>query len=204
MKWIVQAGLIACVVGQVHAQPAESGADSDTTVQQQRLDMLRLNAAQQAYEDERVCHERFAVNDCLKAARVRSLEKSADIRRQQERLNDLQRRQRGEEKIRQQAEKAAQHAQDLRDAAARSDLRAEPSHDGRSGDQRHAVRGTDGGGPPARAVDKTTAHSQPTESVNRQAYQRKLQEAEERRRERDKRLTEKASAKPPAPLPAAP
>ena len=204
MKGLVLAWLLVCALGQVHAQPAESGGGPDINVQQRRLDTLRHDIAQQAHEEDRACHERFAVNDCLKAARARNLEKTADIRRQQERLNDFQRRQRGAEKIRHQEDMTAQHEQGLRDAAARSDLRAESGHEGKNGDLRHPVRGTAGGNPPAGVAERAAVRLQPPTQVDRQEYQRKLQDAEKRRQERDKRLRERANSKPPAPLPAAP
>jgi colicin import membrane protein len=192
MKGIVQALLVVGALAQVHAQPAESGANPDITVQQQRLDTQRQQAAQQAHDDERACQERFAVNDCLKAARARNLEKTADIRRQQERLNDLQRKQRGEEKIRQHEEKSAQHEQVLRDAEHKTSRVTDAKGDAKNG---HAS---------TVAIQRAAVHTQPTAPVGRQEYQRKLQDAEKRRQERDKRLSKKASGKSPAPLPAAP
>lgn len=204
MKRLVLAWLAVCFFGPLHALATELGSESESSQQQRRIDMLRYDAAQQAHEEERVCQQRFAVNDCLKAARARNLEKTAEIRKQQERLNDLQRVRRGEEKIRAHEERTAQHELDVREAATRLGARVEPKLAAKNDDQQRSTSDAEVHSRSHGSAEGATTRSQQVAPSSRQDYQRKVQEAEKRRQERDKRIAEKVGGKRPAPLPAVP
>lgn len=206
MRWVaVLPWLLVGVLGHVLAQPVFSKNDTDIAAQQRQLDTQRGEIARQTLEEESDCHNRFAVNDCLKAARLRSLERSAEIRRQQAILNDFQRQRDGEERIRQLQDKKLQHQQGLRDAATRSTDSPERGVEGKTGEKRQPQQGVERERASNRTADSDTDRPQPAVSVDsQQVYQRKLQEAERRRQERDRRIAEKAGNKRSAPLPAAP
>ena len=206
MRWfVVLPWLLVAAIGSVQAQPSVSKNEMDIAAQQRRLDAQRSDLARQTQEEESACNSRFAVNDCLKAVRLRSLERNADIRRQQASLNDIQRQRDGQEKIRQLEEKKLQHEQGLRDAAARSNESPGLETQGKNADQRQVQQGNERSQASNRIADRDAVRPQPAVSAeSQQMYQRKLQEAERRRQERDKRIAEKAGGKRLAPLPAAP
>lgn len=206
MSWVgVLPWLLVGAMGYAQAQPADSKSELDISVQLRRLDAQRNDLARQIQEDENTCHDRFAVNDCLKAARIRNLEKNADLRRQQESLNDLQRQRDGQERMRQLEEKKSQHEQGLRDATARPDAPAEQGVTGKNADKRQHHQGIETGRGSNRMGNNEGVRPQPGASVeSQQVHQRKLQDAERRRQERDKRIAEKAGSRRSAPLPAAP
>ncbi|MDE2416747.1 MAG: hypothetical protein KGN32_02985 [Burkholderiales bacterium] len=187
------------------AQPVGATVDSSIAVQQQRLDALRQQIIQQGREEERACQEKFAVNDCVKAARARDREKLTSIRRQQESLHDLQRKQRGEEQSRRQEEKKLEHTQKLRDAGANPgpEASAVPAPKQRDA-QRLPLPVVESGKSLESSRQSKQAAVEQGATGNRQAYERKLQDAELKRQERDKRLKEKAAGKPTVPLPSAP
>lgn len=205
MKRLMAMVLGILVLVPAHAQADAAIIDSSIAVQQQRLDALRQQTLQQGQEEERACEERFAVNDCLKAAQARNRRKMADIRRQQESLHDLQRKQRGDAQSRRQDEKKLEHAQKLRDATTNQDTATGTVPVREQGDAHDPQSRTAQSGKPlesSREKERTAVEG--GTASNRQAYQRKLQDAELKRQERDKRLKEKAGSKPALPLPSAP
>lgn len=204
IRVVVLSWLLIGAMGHLQAQPVLM-SELDISAQQRQLDVQRKDLARQTQEDNNACHDRFAVNDCLKAARMRNQEKNAELRRRQESLNDLQRQRNGQERIFQLEEKKLSHEQGLRDAAARPDARAERGAQGKNGDTRQPQHGNESGRGSIKSGNGDVVRPQPAAAgESQQVYQRKLQDAERRRQERDKRVAEKAGAKRSAPLPAAP
>lgn len=176
-----------------------------------QLDERREQSLRQARTDELGCYEQFAVSDCLKAARLRNLERLAQIRKEEAELHSLQRKQRADEALRLQAQKKEEFERRWQEAAARSAPsnpsrahRADPAAGPASGplsgptaEQAGQVSGDDKQGkakePPHRASPESRAE-----------YQRKLLEAQKRREDRDKRVRDRVGGKQPVPLPTAP
>lgn len=181
--------VVALVAGPllVHAQ-------QDTVVQtQQRLDGLRQEQTRQKQEEESACHQRFAVNDCLKSVQTRHREQLADIRKQEAGLHDLQRRQRADEQIQQARERSQERALQLQEqqtAADRSVREKRP--------QNTEVRGN-----AVPSVPERAAHSVAKEpsAEARRAHAKKLRDVEDRRAARDRRAKEQAAGRQPVPLP---
>lgn len=194
----------ACVsLGNLCAQSTGPDEGVSQGAAQGRLDERREQSHRQARIDELGCHEQFAVSDCLKAARLRNLERLAQVRKDEAELHSIQRKQRAEEALRLQAEKKEEYERRRQEAAARS-ASSNPSRSpraelevGPTAEQAGHTTGDDKQGP----VKESSHRAKP---ADRAEYQRKVLEAQKRRDDRDKRVRDKAGAKQPVPLPAAP
>ncbi len=75
-------------------------ADAAASAERDRIGVAR-RAAEVRFDTERKqCYQRFAVEDCLSAARDQHRDTLADLRRREADLNDAERRRRGEEALR--------------------------------------------------------------------------------------------------------
>ncbi len=93
-KWFV------CVVlaGMVHGARAQDAEDPAAARERIARERSQVEAAFKA--EEKACYQKFAVNDCLKAARAHRREVMADLKRQEISLNDAERRRKGAERQR--------------------------------------------------------------------------------------------------------
>lgn len=103
------------------AQVADAPAGS-LQAERARIVAERSRTAARFAAEERACHQRFAVNDCLKANRVWQREVLDDLRRQEVLLNDGERQRKAAEQLRKLDNKQDARA---RDAAARPEAPAE-------------------------------------------------------------------------------
>ncbi len=92
MSWreiaiILIAGYAVLARAETQKEP-ESGVEMERA----RIDAARRAVEQRMAADEADCHRKFAVNDCLSAARSQRRGALADLRRQEVALNDGQRR----------------------------------------------------------------------------------------------------------------
>ena len=180
--------------GSVMAQ-ADSG--QSFSLEQQRIDLLKQQTGVVFDVMEQSCADRFAVNDCLKDVKRRRLARMAEIKREELVLHNAQRKQRGidqnastEEKAKDrlslEQENAAVDPASSTEAKRIEQIEKQRSH--------AALANAAVADQPVKAASSglTTAE----ESENRAAYLQKLQDAEQKRKERAKRLLEKGSVRP--------
>lgn len=97
----------------VAAFPAWAQSEAREQAEREHIAALRQQAGAQLASEEAACYRVFAVNDCLKAARARSRERLSELRRQELRVNDAERKRRLAERERDLEERnAAQKQQD--------------------------------------------------------------------------------------------
>lgn len=99
------AALLAC---------AASWAQSpqDTAAEQSRIAAERGRAEARYEAEQKVCWQKFAVNDCLASAKARRREVLSDLRRQELSISDAERKRRGVERKRAIEEKASEQKQE--------------------------------------------------------------------------------------------
>jgi hypothetical protein len=93
----------------IAAGPLAAQADAPDTAAQQRARIAFDRAEVEANfkTQEKACYSKFAVNDCLSAARAVRREALADLRRQEVSLNDADRKRKGAERQREIEERSA-------------------------------------------------------------------------------------------------
>ncbi len=89
------------------AQAAPVAGDSTDQAERARIERSRQLLDAEFAVQERNCYTKFAVNDCLLAERARRRAALADLRRQENLLNDAERRRRAAEQIHRLEQKAA-------------------------------------------------------------------------------------------------
>ena len=153
--------------------------EEDTAATRARItaERSRLDAAYRAQEKE--CYRKFAVNDCLKAARAQRREALADLNRQETSLNDAERKRKGAERQRELEEKAA----------AEKNPPSGRQPDQKGGSQRPAPTPR----PDTAQKEAEHARTQATNAANAQERKREAQlKAEEKKAEQARRLDEAA------------
>lgn len=172
-------------------------AQSRDRAERDRIAAARQVAEQRLADDEAACHRKFAVNDCLSAARSQRREALADLRRQEVALNDRQRRQAAALRQQRLDEKAAASAaredsagveRSVRVRPERADGKARPVRERSTQDRqgpRHA--GSEAGQSPDRQrADLSEQRAAKAAERARQARAR-LQEAQDRQSRAEKR-----------------
>ncbi len=94
MKALLLTLLLAAV-----AFPALALPDASDQAERARIARERHEADKRLAAREIACYKKFAVSDCLKAARAQRREVLADLRRQEVTLNDADRKRRGGERM---------------------------------------------------------------------------------------------------------
>ncbi|HWI81661.1 hypothetical protein [Ramlibacter sp.] len=195
---------------------AQDAPDAAVAAQRARIAAERARVEGDFKLQERACWGKFAVNDCLAAARAKRREALSDLRRQDISLNDAERKQRGAARQRSIEERSAPagqpaasagrpRARDERDAQAAqraADLaarqagrtpRTEPAGDAR---QRAAERQQE---LERKAADRGARDQDAVRNVQRREEQQR--QAQERKERLQRRLAARQKA-PAAPLPA--
>jgi hypothetical protein len=176
---------------------AASAEDRDQ--QLQRIDVVRKEKLAELAAQDAACLSRFATTDCLNLVGVRRREMLADLKRQEARLNEVDRRQRGEDQLRSTQEKASDRSQRQSEVSA---LQPEaPGERQRAQNEKVLNHKSQAKSVvPSVAVNKT-ASGLDTASIesNRAAFTEKQRAAEQRRQDREKRLREKNTGSPPLP-----
>lgn len=189
--------------------------DAGEAAQRARIAAERGQAEAAFRAEEKACYGKFAVNDCLSAAKAHRRQVLADLRRQEISLNDAQRKRKAAEHLRaieerssaeKQQQQAEQRARALAEQRDREAAAAQKAADHASGEAPRAARAADRQEQAARRqAEASAARSQRAEEAaqNLKRRQERLVEAQERKASQDKRLAERK--KPAAkPLPAAP
>lgn len=186
-----RAGLVVMLL--LAVAPARAGEEA---AERARIGAERATVEQRHAAEERDCQTRFAVNDCLRAARKRRADALADLRRQEQTLDDAARRQRAAQRQveldeRQSPETREAEARERRERLAAQQVRqaqAEQEAARRAARAASAARAPDAQRPHGRQPDAEAARRE------REAFEAREREA----RERKARVLERA-AKPRKP-----
>lgn len=214
MKHLSSAVCLMVLCAAATGQTAGSAADPAPGGERERIGAERARAQARYASEEAACYKKFAVNDCLNAAKAQHREVLADLRRREIALNDAERKQRGAQQLQRIEEKSSLEKQ--QQAASQRD-RAQEEHQGRQ--QRAAEKSGDRAqqqadesekrrsyeGKQQSSLDKKAARANKASSATaeRNSYNEKLKEAQERKARREKDRAE--ARKPPArPLPSPP
>lgn len=109
--WAAVALVLVCALVPVLVAPAgaATGAEGDPAssavavhrkVERDRIAREREVLAARRQQDEAACHQRFAVEDCLRGVRARAREAQDRLRAQEIELNDAERREKAAERLR--------------------------------------------------------------------------------------------------------
>ena len=143
--------LLLCLGLSLAALAAQAQDDPASGPERARIASERGQADKLLSAQEAGCYRKFAVTDCLKAARAQRREKLSDLRRQELTLNDAQRKRRAGERVLGTDERNS--AQQQEDAAAqRSESAARRREKTEAVEQRVADRAQAPGSAPARAA----------------------------------------------------
>jgi colicin import membrane protein len=193
--------------------PLASRAQGDEdTAERARIAAERGQAEAAFRAEEKDCYRRFAVNDCLSAARDHRRQLLADLRRQEISLNDSQRKRKAAEHLRDIEQRSLPEKQEQK-AEQRAKTPAEQPDRAATAARKAADRTSSEASLPAKAArrqeevkskqaDAAAARKRRAEEAarNLEERQKRLAEAQERKANADKRLAERK--KPPAkPLP---
>lgn len=102
----------------VWAQGAAPIGAADLATERARIDAERRGIASRFAQEERACHQRFAVNDCLNRNLNWQRAALAELRRQEVLLNDNERQRRAAERLERLDDKAQERAPDAVDGPA--------------------------------------------------------------------------------------
>lgn len=168
-----------------------------------RIDNARQQKMAELDAEALACVSKFAVTDCQNKVSTRRRQLLTDLKRQEARLNTLERRQKGLEQLQRSDEKAADSAARQMELQMGQD-RTSQSDKKKAQDEKilkHQQQGTPAGSPPP--AGRSTSAIDPKEvEANREAYAEKQKALEKRRKDRDQRLLDHGPGSPP--LPAAP
>jgi colicin import membrane protein len=209
MKAILLCLALVAALPAARAQP-ESPVDAERA----RIAAERSQADAKLATQEAACYRKFAVTDCLNAARAQRRERLSDLRRQELTLNDAERKRRAAERVRsiedrnsaqQQEENAARRAESVakfkEHQAALAQRAAERARNASSAPERVARPGRE---PQERKAATRTARAQREHDASEELrrHDQRVEEAKERRERVARRLSEARSVKPlPAPAP---
>jgi hypothetical protein len=90
----------ACAATGVEVDPASSSAAAHRKVERDRIKVEREALTARRQQDEAVCYQRFAVEDCLRGVRAKARESHDRLRAQEIELNDAERREKAAERLR--------------------------------------------------------------------------------------------------------
>ncbi|WP_374663119.1 hypothetical protein [Ramlibacter sp.] len=191
--------LVSVVIALLAATAAHA---DDEAAERARIGVERATVEQRFAAEERDCQTRFAVNDCLRAARKRRADAMADLRRQEQTLDDAARRQRAAQRQveldeRQSPERREAEARERRERlAAQAERQAQAEQEA----ARRAARAASA----ARSPEADRVRSRQTDAEaarrNREAFEAREREARERKArvlERAAKPRKAASALPP-------
>lgn len=193
----------------------------DAAAERERLKVERAAADAHYAEQQKACRAKFAVNDCIDKARRDYNRVVADLRRQENVLNDADRRRRAEERRRELDERHSPQAQ--QEAAERRAKAVEEQKDRerraaekaakRAGDEaarpQEGSRGKTADGPPgpqgkprADRTPKAGTITADEAAKNRQAHEARVREAEAHKAEvRDRIAKRRQPAASDLPMP---
>jgi hypothetical protein len=194
MKLLPAALSAMVLLAGAQAQEAAPSNPLDTNAERARIETDRTREQARYDKEDAACYQRFAVNDCLREVKVRRRATFEELRRQEIILNDIDRKKRAAEQIRQNEERSAERAEN--DAARKQDAAR------KANEKPVPEKRTAGGTSQVRSSPSPTLTPE-QRAQEKKAYEEKLLKAKERKAQRDKALAEK-SGSPSKPLPTPP
>ena len=191
---VVLLGVTACAL-------ALAGPAPETPVQPedyQRLERLREREADRFQAQQAECYTRFAVNGCLKDEQSRHRAALAALQRQETALHERERAQRGAQQLARIQQKKLENQNKLEQATQAGSSAAEKMQEQHDRQAAHVAKAATSNSSAPRPGRSHSQLNPALQAQNRAAYERKLQQAETRRKEAVKRQAEK---KPAAALP---
>jgi glucan-binding YG repeat protein len=166
-----------------HAQPMVDGLENPQQLRA-AIEAQRTQKTREWDNLERECYGKFAVNDCIKKVQQQRIRGLAEFKRQLEVLDSSARMQRATEQLQKLEQKKREQQQREEESAA-----SVPSIPAPSQQKQSKTPNTPAS---ARTPKSPSTALQPGQTrANQQAYEQKLQDAEKRKAERDKRLLER-------------
>lgn len=173
--------------------------DGSSGAERARIDAIRQLKTVELDAEDAACLSKFAVIDCQNKVGTRRRQMLADLKRQEVRLNEAERRQEVATQAQKTQDKAVEGAQRERDMKDGAEKTAEEE---RQKNLNAKVLSHQSQSNPSKALlpKSTSALDAATVKKNQAAYQEKLKALEKRRQERDKRLLEHGPGGPPLPV----
>jgi hypothetical protein len=172
----------------------------DRDQQRQSIDMVRKEKLTELAAQDAACLSRFATTDCQNLVGVRRREMLADLKRQEARLNEADRRQKSADQLQSSRDKATDRAQRQSEMQAnqKADALAERQKAQEEKVLNHMSQAKTAA--PVTPVNKT-ASGLDAAAVERKraAFAEKQRSDEQRRLDREKRLLEKKNGSTPLP-----
>lgn len=189
-RCFAMAGLVMSM--QAWSQSGSSLTPADRDLERTRIEAVRQEKTAAFDAQERSCLVRFAVTDCKNRIGVLRRQMLADLKRQEAALNDADRMQRAAEQEQRTREKQSgidERRMESTERAQEQDERKAALQEKQRSHQQQA-KPADTAVKPDKAPSGLDAASI---EKNRQAHAEKLRAAEQRRIERDQRLSEKGN-----------
>ena len=178
--------------------PTTESVQEDIDQQRQRIDAARKEKMTEFTAQDAACLSRFAVTDCQNKVGVRRRVMLTDLRRQEARLNELDRRRKGESQVLRSQHNALEKEQRQSQSQVTSD--GNSTQKGQRGlDEKvrdHKIQINTGTSPANRIASGIDAASI---EKNRQLHAEKQRAAEHRRLDREKRVLNKGGGSTPLP-----
>ena len=177
----------------MRAQVSPPAEAASIAAERQRIDRERAQGNAAFNAQEQACQTAFAVTACLHDVGMRRIALLSDLKRQEIRLNDAERAQRGAEQGQRTQDKATQRVRDSADVPVGPDTSFQEKQKAQR-DKQEAHRKTETANQGGVAAFQPALRSAPDTAVqeqNRLAFARKQEEAIQRRLERDKRMVRK-------------
>lgn len=178
------------------AQQVAPSVPLDSSAERVRIEADRAKAQTQFEKEEANCYQRFAVNDCLRAVKVRRRAVLEELRRQEIILNEDDRKKRAVEQLRRADEKASAQIQQEeadRRAAARQEYEERLKRAGQKQASPGVKESGKGVASPQGGASAAKSSSAASRAQEKKAFDERQLKAQERKAQRDKALAEKKS-----------
>lgn len=199
-RWMVALWLIGAYVvawSQGDPVPAEGAAQAERA----RIESLREKKTLELDAQDAACLSKFAVTDCQNQVGVRRRQMLSELKAREAALNGVERRQKGDDQLKQGQAKEAENRQRQLDSQATAEkLVLEDRQKTQRDKQRAHQQQAQPVGGKAAAVKSGPLVDAQTVQKNREAYLEKQTALEKRRKDRDQRVMDAGKAGPPLPL----
>ena len=195
--------VLLVLLGPLCLRAQEAGA---VAAEQARIRAERNQAEAVFLAEEKACYGKFAVNDCVDAARAKRREVLAGLRRQEIALNDAERRRKAAERVRELEERNSSEAQRGQAEQRTKALAQQRDREARAAEkaaERASREGRVQSAKPEKSKHDTSREQKNNEAArNRKQQEERLAQAQERKAKFEKRLAErKKPAAEPLPVP---
>jgi hypothetical protein len=176
--------------------------DIDEAAERARISAERSRVEAGFEQAQKACYAKFAVSDCIAAARSKRRDALADLRRQEVTLNDAERRRRAEERVRDLESRQAEREKQREEAAAKG------LEEQRNREQRSAGKSTRTEKAQSQAEERAAKAARPREEPsppdteeNLRRHGERVKEAQEHKARVEKRAAESKKDVKPLPVP---